>query len=160
MEENFAMNNIFPKSLLHSINDCNSNEKDLYQVRYRRKKWDAKSRGEKTLLGTFRVLENKISSSRDNKKPNFFQLKKQLDFICSRLIQKPLSKNLKNVLLLPTKNYLFQYLLMLWSMIYDVKPNICICIFVSNCRLSFVLEVRRRVLCFSKYHNNLEVLPR
>ena len=42
---------------------------------------------------------------------------------------------------------------MLWSMIYDVKPNICICIFVSNGRLSFVLEVRRRILGFSKYHN-------
>ena len=37
-------------------------------------------------------------------------------------------------------------------MIYDVKPNICICIFVSNGRSSFVLEVRRRVLGFSKYH--------
>ena len=42
---------------------------------------------------------------------------------------------------------------MLWSMIYNVKPNICICIFVSNGRLSFALEVRRRVLGFSKYHN-------
>ena len=45
-------------------------------------------------------------------------------------------------------------------MIYDIKPNICICIFVSKGRLSFVLEVRRRVFCFSKYYNNLEVLPR
>ena len=48
-------------------------------------------------------------------------------------------------------------------MIYDVKPNICICTFVSKGRflfLSFVLEIRRRVLCFSKYYNNLEVLPR
>ena len=45
-------------------------------------------------------------------------------------------------------------------MIYNVKPNICICIFVSNGRLSFVLELRRRVLGFSKNHNNLEVLPR
>ena len=92
MKENFAMKNIFPKSLLHSINDCNSNEKDLYKVRYRRKKWDAKSRGEKTLLGTFRVLENKISSSRDNKKPNFFQLKKQLDFNVQDLFKSPCLK--------------------------------------------------------------------
>ena len=42
-------------------------------------------------------------------------------------------------------------------MIYNVKPNICICIFVSNGRLSFVLEVRRRVLGFSKYHNTVDI---
>ena len=40
-------------------------------------------------------------------------------------------------------------------MIYDVKPNICICIFVSKKRMSFVLAVRRLDLCFSKYDNNL-----
>ena len=39
-------------------------------------------------------------------------------------------------------------------MIYDVKPNICICIFVSKKRMSFVLAVRRCDLCFSKYDNN------
>ena len=44
-------------------------------------------------------------------------------------------------------------------MTYDVKQNIFICIFVFKRRLSFALEVRRRVLCFTKYDNNLEVLP-
>ena len=40
-------------------------------------------------------------------------------------------------------------------MIYDVKRNIYICIFVSKRRLSFVLEVRRRVLRFSKYNDKI-----
>ena len=39
-------------------------------------------------------------------------------------------------------------------MIYDVKRNIRICIFVSKRRFSFVLQVRRRVFSFSKYDNN------
>ena len=38
MKENFfLMNDIFPKNLLRSIYDYNSNEKDLYQVRCRRR---------------------------------------------------------------------------------------------------------------------------
>ena len=43
-------------------------------------------------------------------------------------------------------------------MIYDVKLNICIYIFVSKRRWTFVLEVRRRALCFSKDDNML--MPR
>ena len=64
MKENFfLMNDVFPKNLLHSIYDYNSNEKDLYQVRCRRRIYlkigcftEAKNFLVKRFAGNFQVL--------------------------------------------------------------------------------------------------------